>query len=170
MKKIRLFAFLTIVIMMAACDKVTYTSGTGPLPENYATIGNFSSKEGDPIEITYTVGHNASECNNACVTVNGVPCHIDCQGRGKACIVKIVLWPIGGQPKSPTFNAVVDTVWDLTSEDFFLMPDRSLTIIGEADSTMYLNIPEQFLIRDSVTQRFTFTGLFFSNEAMYSND
>ena len=67
------------------------------------------------------------------------------------------------------YHFTTDT-FGLTSEDFFLMPDRSLTIIGEADSTMYLNIPGQFLVRDSVTQRFTFTGLFFSNEAMYDND
>ena len=170
MEKIRVLSFLTIVIMMSACDKVTYTSSTGPLPENYATMENSSSKEGAPIEITYTVGHDASECNNSCVTINGVPTHIDCQGRGDACLVTIILWPFGGQPKSPTFSAVVDTVRDLTSEDFFLMPNRSLTVLGHDDTTMYLNIHEQFLVRDSVTRQFTFTGLFFSDEAAYIND
>lgn len=170
MKKIISLGFLTVIILMTACNKVSYTNGYGPMPENYAKIGNSLSKEGEPIEITYRVGHTASECNNSCVIINGEPSHIDCQGRGNACLITIVIWPIGGQPKSPSFNAVVDTVLDLTTEDFFLMPDRSLTVIGHADSTVYLNIPEQFLIRDSVTQQFTLKGLYFSDEAVYSND
>ena len=155
---------------MTACNKVSYTKSPGPMPENYAKVESSSSKEGEPIEITYRVGHTASECNNSCVVINGEPSHIDCQGRGKACLVTIVIWPIGGQPKSPTFSAVVDTVRDLTTEDFFLMPDRSLTVIGNADTTMYLNIPGQYLFRDTTTHQFTFTGLFFSDEAVYSND
>lgn len=171
MKKIIVLAFLTAVIMMAACNKVSYTNSNGPMPENYAKTDGSSSKEGGkPIEITYRVGHTIDQCNG-CVYNNGVPGHVDCQGWGDACVITIVIWPIGGQPKSPTFSAVVDTVWDLTSEDFFLMPDRSLTVLDtHTDSTMYLNIPGQFLLRDSVTQQFTFTGLFYSDKAAYSND
>lgn len=172
MKKNIVLTFLSAVMVMAACNKVSYTSSNGPLPENYAKVDNSSSKEdGTPIEITYTVGHTASDCNNSCIVLNGVPTHADCQGRGNACKVTIVIWPIGGQPKGPTFNAVVDTVWDLTLEDFFLMPARSLTVIGaNPDTTMYLNIPGQLLFRDTTTQRFTFTGLFYSSTPEYSND
>ena len=172
MKKINSLAFLTAVILMAACNKVSYTDSVNPKPDNYATMGNSSSKEdGKPIEITYRVGHHPSECNNSCIVVNGVPTHADCQGVGDACEVTIRIWPIGGQPKGETFSALVDTVWDLTSEDFFLMPNRSLAVLETpSENERYLNIPEQLVFRDTTTQHFTFTGLFFSNTAAYTND
>ena len=134
-------------------------------------MGDSSSKEdGKPIVITYTVGHDISECGNSCITENGVPGHADCQGPGNACVVTIQLWPIGGQPKGETFSAVVDTVWSLTTEDYFNMPDRSLTVLdAPSENQAYLNIPAQLVYRDSVTHQFTFTGLFYSNTAAYSN-
>ena len=58
----------------------------------------------------------------------------------------------------------------LTSADFFLMPDRSLSYTDENNNRIFLNIPEQLLFRDSTTQQFTFTGLFFSDGPVYSND
>ena len=77
----------------------------------------------------------------------------------------------GGRPKGETFNAVVDTVWSLTTEDFFNMPDRSLAVLdAPSENARYLNIPAQLVFRDTVTQQFTFTGLFFSEDAVYTND
>ena len=82
----------------------------------------------------------------------------------------IPFWPIGGQPKGETFSAVVDTVWSLTTEDYFNMPDRSLAVLdAPSEDKRFLNIPAQLIFRDSVTHQFTFTGLFYSNTAAYSN-
>ncbi len=67
------------------------------------------------------------------------------------------------------FATTLDT-FDLTSEDFFMMPNRSLNYTDENNNRMYLNIPEQLMLRDTVTQQFTFTGLFFSNTAAYTNN
>lgn len=163
--------FVAAVFLAAACTKVPVNENIGQKPKNYATIGSTSSKEdGKPIEITYTVGHNLSECNG-CVYINGELYHVDCQGWGDACVVTIRLWPIGGQPKGDTFNALVDTVWCLTTEDFFNMPNRSLTVLdAPSENETYLNIPEQLVFRDSVTRQFTFTGLFFSNTPAYNNN
>ena len=58
----------------------------------------------------------------------------------------------------------------MTSEDFFVMPDRSLNYTDENNNRIFLNIPAQQVYRDSVTQQFTFTGLFFSNTAAYTNN
>ena len=58
----------------------------------------------------------------------------------------------------------------LTSADFFLMPDRSLSYTDENNNRIFLNIPEQLLFRDSTTQQFTFTGLFFSDGPVYDNN
>lgn len=172
MKKNIVLAFLAVVLLMTACNKNYNNSLDGPGPDNYATVCNpFSKEDGKPIEITFTIGHNASDCNNSCITLNGVPCHADCQGWGDACVVTIRLWPIGGQPKGDTFSALVDTVWSLTTEDFFNMPDRSLVVLDAPSETeTYLNIPKQLVFRDTVTQQFTFTGLYFSTTPAYSNN
>ena len=162
---------MSAIIMMTACNKIDNNVNLNPKPNNYATVGDSSSKEdGKPIVITYTVGHDASECGNSCITENGVPGHADCQGFGDDCVVTIQIWPIGGQPKGETFSAVVDTVWSLTTEDYFNMPDRSLAVLdAPSEDKRFLNIPAQLIFRDSVTHQFTFTGLFFSNTAAYSN-
>ena len=171
MKRIT-FVLVLAVMIMAACNKVETSVYHDPKPDNYATMGLVSSKEdGKPIVITYAVGHDASECGNACITQNGVPCHADCQGFGEACVITIQIWPIGGNPKGATFSAVIDTVWSLTTEDFFNMPDRSLAVLdAPSENARYLNIPAQLVFRDTVTQQFTFTGLFFSEDAVYTND
>ena len=172
MKRIT-FVLVLAVMIMAACNKVETSVYHDPKPDNYATVGNISSKDdGKPIEITYTVGHDASECGYSCIILNGNPGHADCQGWGDACLITIRIWPIGGgQPKGETFSAVVDTVWSLTTEDFFNMPDRSLAVLdAPSENARYLNIPAQLVFRDTVTQQFTFTGLFFSEDAVYTND
>lgn len=171
MKRIT-FVLVLAVMIMAACNKNENAVSLDPKPDNYATVGNlFSKDDGKPIEITITAGHSSEVCNG-CIYVNGVPGHADCQGWGDACLITIRIWPIGGgQPKGETFNAVVDTVWSLTTEDYFNMPNRSLAVLdAPSENARYLNIPAQLVFRDSVTQQFTFTGLFFSSTAAYNND
>jgi hypothetical protein len=67
-------------------------------------------------------------------------------------------------------TATTTDTFDLTSEDFFLMPNRSLNYTDENNNRIFLNIPEQLVWRDSTTLQFTFTGLFFTNTPAYSND
>ena len=67
-------------------------------------------------------------------------------------------------------TATTTDTFGLTSEDFFVMPDRSLNYTDENNNRIFLNIPAQQVYRDSVTQQFTFTGLFFSEAAAYTND
>lgn len=79
--------------------------------------------------------------------------------------------PDCGQPKGETFNVVVDTVWGLTTEEYFNMPDRSLTVLdAPSENQAYLNIPAQLVYRDSATRQFTFTGFFYSDKAAYGNN
>ncbi|MCR4873007.1 MAG: hypothetical protein K5885_05620 [Bacteroidales bacterium] len=58
----------------------------------------------------------------------------------------------------------------MTSEDFFVMPYRSLNYTDENNNRIFLNIPAQQVYRDSVTQQFTFTGLFFTDDPEYTNE
>lgn len=171
MKKSNVLVLLAATILMVGCNKMDNNVTKNPKPDNYATVGTPLSKEGGkPIEITISVGHNANECTG-CIYSNGHLGHADCQGWGDACVITIRLWPIGGQPKGGTFSAVVDTVWSLTTEDFFNMPDRSLTVLdATSENQAYLNIPAQLVYRDSLTHQFTFTGLFYSDKAAYCNN
>ena len=66
-------------------------------------------------------------------------------------------------------SATTTDTFDLTTEDFFLMPDRSLNYTDENNNRIFLNIPGQMVYRDTATLQFTFTGLFFSETAAYSN-
>ena len=67
-------------------------------------------------------------------------------------------------------TAITTDTFGLTSEDFFLMPNRSLSYTDANNNRIYLNIPEQLVFRDTVTLQFTFTGLFFSDAPEYTND
>ena len=74
------------------------------------------------------------------------------------------------QQTGMTFTATTTDTFDLTSEDFFLMPDRSLNYTDEKGNRIFLNIPAQLVYRDSTTRQFTFTGLFYSERAAYNNN
>jgi hypothetical protein len=66
-------------------------------------------------------------------------------------------------------TATTTDTFGLTSDDFFNMPDRSLSYTDENNNRMYLNIPEQLVFRDTATLQFTFTGLFFTDAPEYTN-
>ena len=112
------------------------------------------------------VGHSGDKCPG-CVTSGGVTRHIDCMNYGHYCAFSsyVELEQSGNNITATT----IDT-FGLTSEDFFLMPDRSLDYVDEKNNHYYLNIPSQLVYRDSTTLQFTFTGLFFSNSPAYEND
>ncbi|MBR6062846.1 MAG: hypothetical protein IKP54_01605 [Bacteroidales bacterium] len=73
-----------------------------------------------------------------------------------------------------SYNDYTATTLDstaLTNEDFFNMPSRSLFVeYDEKHNEVWLNIPAQFVYRDSLSRQFTFTGLFYSNSAYYANN
>lgn len=124
-------------------------------------------KESGLYSLRVNVGHNSSDCKGACIQINGTPTHVDCQGFGHCCqlLTSVSLAQMG-----TAITATTTDTFDLTSEDFFLMPDRSLDYVDEKGSHIFLNIPEQVVYRDTATLQFTFTGLFFSEIAAYSNN
>ncbi len=92
--------------------------------------------------------------------------HVNCIGTGDDCLrtAAVQLQQVGTE-----ISATTTDTFDLTSDDFFLMPDRSLSYTDEKNNRIFLNIPEQMVYRDTATLQFTFTGLFFSETAAYSN-
>lgn len=175
MKKKTLLALGLVALVLFSCNKATESSGGNQLPEHYARMAADSNKESDcPIEITIRlrVGHNASECDHSCYTaMANQNMHVNCQGRGNACPVVIKIGGDKPTQKSPAFDAEIDSLWEPTSADYYPLPARSLVVLDTpGDAPAYLNIPEQTLLRDSLTGRFTLSGLFFSETAAYSNN
>ena len=124
-------------------------------------------KESGLYSLRVNVGHNSSDCKGACIQINGTPTHVNCQGFGHCCQL---LTSVSLAQTGTAITATTTDTFDLTSEDFFLMPDRSLDYVDEKGSHIFLNIPEQMVYRDTATLQFTFTGLFFSEGPSYEND
>ncbi len=174
MRKTMIMVSGLVIVMFAACNKTTSTEDVGPLPKQYARIDNLGAKESDTpirITITFTVGHDAGDCDNSCCRIWDQQTHIPCQGSGNDCLVTIKIGGKKSMQKSPAFEAEVDSLWEPTTSDYYPVPARTLVILDAPEGfPSYLNIPEQTLLRDSLTDKFTFTGLFFSETAAYSNN
>ena len=115
--------------------------------------------------LTTQVGHSGANCPG-CVVYFGKRVHKNCQGHGNVCqlIARVSLDDVGDSWTITTLDT-----FDLTSEDFFNMPARSLHYSEDAEYA-YLNIPPQLVYRDTATLQFTFSGLTFSEEPVYSNE
>lgn len=164
MKKILLCLIVAVNLLMNSCTR------------QERAIECYSANRLIPIEtgskttmyyISCHSGHTASDCGGKCVSVNGHDYHFNCMGYGNVCrqLTSVALQQVG-----TAITATTTDTFDLTSEDFFLMPDRSLDYVDEKGSHIFLNIPEQMVYRDTATLQFTFTGLFFSEIAAYSNN
>lgn len=137
------------------------------LSENRLVPLKEEAKTGNQYWMICAIGHDGLKCPG-CVTINGKRVHIDCQGEGHACqkATRILLqWSVDSVLSATTLDT-----FDLTNLGVFNMPARSLSLEIDEGGCSYLNIPSQLVYRDTTTQQFTFTGLFFSDRAAYSND
>jgi hypothetical protein len=75
-----------------------------------------------------------------------------------------------GNTKNTIYNAVTINEYDLTTEDLFQMPARSLYVNDGSENEMWLNFPEQLAVKDSITGQFTFDGLSYSNYPAYESN
>lgn len=157
-----LFYACLAAILFAACEQPdnelkTYSDYVTPVAgQNRATY----------YWVATHLGHDGRTCNG-CVMKNGVRMHVDCMGYGDKCrkVSKVVL----EEQPSGLEATTVDT-FDLTSENFFNMPARSLYYVDEDNNRVFLNIPEQLVYRDSTTLQFTFTGLSITEEPEFENE
>lgn len=165
MKKV-LTLTLIAAMLLGACEKEERQTTQGQTPNRVIALSN-GAKTGNPsFMLIMNMGHNSKDCKG-CVMINGHAVHVNCMGSGWECanIAAVQLQQIG-----TAVTATTTDTFDLTSEDFFLMPDRSLEYVDEKENHIFLNIPEQMVYRDTTTLQFTFTGLFFSETAAYSNN
>ena len=168
-KKI-MIATTTVLVMSLVSMSISSCNKKEETPQhssNYLIHKQSDSKtNSNEYLICAELGHDGKNCPG-CVLFNGKLIHRDCMGHGNYChaLANVCLNTLGTDITATT----IDT-FDLTSEDFFLMPDRSLDYVDENNNRIFLNIPEQLVYRDTTTLQFTFTGLFFSTTAAYNND
>ena len=126
----------------------------------------FNNGKSMSYQMTFSVGHSGKNCSGCVKLGNGMCVHIDCQGLGTECTVStnVVL-----SENNSYYTAVTTDTFGLTDQSLFNMPARSLLTEDERGLPVYLNIPAQLVYRDSSTLQFTFTGLYYSENAAYGN-
>ena len=167
MKKILTMA-LFATILFSACEKENSqkTSTHEQFHNRVITIPNDAKTGRSATLLAFEIGRSSKDCSG-CVMIEGHIIHVNCMGNGNYCelVTSVQLQQAGA-----TINATTTDTFDLTTENFFLMPNRSLDYVDEKNNHYYLNIPGQMVYRDTATLQFTFTGLFFSEAAAYEND
>lgn len=157
---------MAAILMCTSCEKISTTQNDVCNLDNKVIPLSRESKEASYL-LTIKTGHSITDCGGSCISINGKPYHVNCMGEGHVCLNSAA---VTIDQNGSAVTATTTDTFDLTSEDFFLMPDRSLDYVDEKGSHIFLNIPEQVVYRDTATLQFTFTGLFFSEIAAYSNN
>lgn len=154
------------LLLFQSCGKTEDIRKEGTDLDNRLIPLETNTKNVEYLLVT-AIGHLVSDCGGRCITINGIKCHVDCMGNGNVCrrTSSVILNQTGS-----SVTATTTDTFGLTSQDFLLMPERSLSYMDDKGNHLYLNIPGQLVYRDTTTQQFTLTGLSFSNTAMYSNN
>ena len=165
MKNVLTLTAFAAILLFGACEKENENAEMFQPSVNRVVVIPSNNKTASTTILLSQIGHDAKTCNG-CVWDGGKMVHENCMGDGHYCAfaAAVQLDQVGD-----IITATTTDTFDLTSEDFFLMPDRSLNYTDENNNRIFLNIPGQMVYRDTATLQFTFTGLFFSETAAYSN-
>jgi len=181
MKKIRFFRFFVLIVIVFftfSCNKNEVATASNLNPNNQSE-GNLKQNEATWIttseckgilgwlKIKFSVGHTVDDCGGKCVMVFGQFGHIDCRGFGYVCnhTAKAKIVENGG-----VIKLVLEDPEDLGEELEFLFPDRALLITNPQNNTdLWLNIPEQLLMRNNINVPFEILDIWFSEEPELEN-
>ena len=172
MKKIQfLFVILLALVMVSCMDQENQTLNTNPT----ANTGTITCDEHDHGNLEkgffsgkVAVGHNATDCNNSCVRMNGKDQHVDCQGWGHTCSVNQKLTLKSND--DGTYLATTLNADELTALDLFNMPDRSIYVgLDEKNNEQWINIPAQLSYKDAISQQFTYKDVIITEKQFYPN-
>jgi hypothetical protein len=180
MKIIKKFGFVAIIffaILIMSCNKSEVLSSTDPLSDddssalkqNEATWVSSEDSKRPWWLLKLTVGHTVQQCGGKCIKIFGEYGHIDCVGFGNVCnhFVKVSIENGVGEIY---FNLKASDPNALGSLLEFPFPDRSLMITNPQNNTdLWLNIPEQLLIRNNNQEPFIFYDAWHSENAEFEN-
>ena len=165
MKKTFALALLA-ALLLGACEKDgDKTTASEQSRNSIIELPSNGKKENSTFLLSTEVGHSASNCNG-CVWFSGQLLHFNCMGYGNLCEASSV---VHLQQVGSAVSITTTDTFNLTSENFFLMPNRSRDYMDQSGLHTYLNIPTQLVYRDTTTLEFTFTGLYYSSKPAYSN-
>jgi len=118
-------------------------------------------------KLTIKIGHTAADCGNKCVKVFGEFGHIDCRGLGNVC--NHTTTATLHQNEGGFFLVLEDP--DIFGDDLdYYLPDRTLRITNPQNNTeLWLNIPEQELIRLNNGLPFEIVDIWFSENPELEN-
>jgi hypothetical protein len=161
-----LFSILFSILCFACSKQENKETTENSMPNSAQIISGSSGAKAVVYGVTVRIGHSGTNCPG-CVTSGGAHTHVDCQGPGNACQVKSAM-KISASGEVTYYYGIVLDPDELTDDDSFLMPDRSLYIIGSNGE--FLNIPEQVAYRDEETGTFIFHDIFFSDFQAFNNN
>ena len=154
---------ISILILCFSCKKNEIKEPTEPTTLN--TVQMISDAKGLFGVLYASLGHSGTNCPG-CVASGGQHIHLDCQGPGNACQIRITMSLV--PTRDGAYYGIVTNPDDLTSNNTFLMPNRSFYIIDSSGE--FLNIPEQTVYRDEENETFMFYDIFFSEWQMFGNE
>jgi hypothetical protein len=179
----RKFYFLGFLIMFGvvsfaiSCGKSEVTNSNSKKEDNDEFKLNeatwVGSSENDSkfwyLKMLVSFGHSAADCGNKCVKILGEQGHADCRGFGNTCTKIVDAYCSVSQWGGGVMLTLVDTTVFGRTLDFDF-PDRTLFIINPLNNTdLWLNIPEQLLVRDSTGGTFVIHDIWFSEEPELEN-
>ena len=163
MRKILMLTLLASALLGACVKDESHTATQEQMLNRVITLPD-NGKTGNPnVLLSMSIGHDSKDCTG-CMMINGHIVHVNCMGNGNYCAIAAV---VHLQQVGTDVTATTTDTFGLTSENFFLMPARSLNYTDEHNNRIFLNIPGQMVYRDATTQQFTFTGLSFTSSPLY---
>jgi len=170
------------IVLISSCqkDNVSVNNTPSTIKSNSIAqkLGGLKGLKSSNLEGIYSlssvVGHKSTDCGNACIMINGIRTHIDCQYWGSTCSLyaKINVSKVDPKDdKDPYYSAIAMSVFEPSDDSIFFMPNRSFLFKSDTFDKGYiwLNIPKQKLVRDKETNLFLYNNITFTYEQLYEN-
>jgi hypothetical protein len=180
MKKLNFSFYLFVLALIAlSCKKSDVVSSS----DWNANIENDDSKRNEAtwiydddhskwslIKLKIFVGHTAEECGGKCMKIFGEYYHFDCRGFGRTCKYNVVAKLAEGL-NGDDLKLILEDYESLGDFEIFPFPDRSFVITNpQNNDELWLNIPEQMLVIDSLLDQVVFENVWFSEEQELENE
>jgi len=174
MKKFKNFSFfLFFSFIVFSCNKKEIISpfdlNNDPKLNEASWIFGGEYSKGSWLNLKFFIGHTAEQCGNKCLMIFGQNYHADCRGFGNICN-----YNFSAEIFEYLYNEFILVLWDideLEELEIFSLPDRSLYITNpQNNSDLWLNIPEQILVKDSTLMQFVIQNIWFSDEPELENE
>ncbi len=119
-------------------------------------------------------GHKSSDCGGKCKYVNGQWGHADCQGYGSECSLRASVDIFKSVPDDPDdiyYTGFGINDYEPIEDSTYSMPARSFYIENDSleNGFIWLNIPEQELLRNEESNQFIYNHITFTEEPLFDN-